>query len=911
MFDELKIKSLLKKNLSEDKYKELSFKIRSDPRVVKHLIRCNPSAISVVDRDVDISSLVLADYSLVKYLNYNQLNLLVGRFDFTYFKMSKETFKKLSEANKNMMFKKNPSVFINYFDDKRKRKLISEIISVKVRGEKTAELYDIFTDEELKKVILNLESTDLVYLFEDRSHVKKYVSDVIASLSKEELMNLYGRCNEVYSYLSKETQQAIDIYFTEGNFLKILKLDVDTQVKFFIDNPHLLRCASSYVIRKFVETIDTLSCEELVLNKNKGLRTDIHKLKDEDFIKIASSNFQEMYWYCYFKKDKVDYLKKFIFKKIEGLDDLDKQKQLMKLYDSLNDTIIFPSEVFIYYREKYQISKLLFDENVIKNNSVELFQRYKDTFDRNLLIKILSNAYGKHVEEIFTNRPKLNILDIDNFRIFDKDIYNVLGKNFVDYTLNCFLGLYNYLIYEISNDSELLQSFNKYFKVMTGDIEKLDINIISNLIEKFMIHKNIFREVDFDNLSSERKSNINLMINDIDLVTVCVSSIEDLDNYVFIRNRRFMEIVDSLDDVSKVRDIIFAYVTNREVIDKDGEYDGEYTLENLTFDLIIKTFDIMNIIKNDELIKKMNLNNDDVSLLLLLHEVARIRDIDVLKNTFKALVSREMDVKLSTPTLEKIRNYCINDVKKNLLSNDVIEKMDKKVIDGVEVVNLEGEDFVLITSVTGVNLSTNLPLNAMFGKKLLYDWLYREGGINTISTALCSSDTSVYPAPITMWKSLDGHISFVFGSDVDIVGMGGSDISSSHVSKSRKHSFNYMLQSDFGFSLMNDLKKRINKNSGNTNGSHKFNSEITIARFEEDIRKEKSGNRKMPIGIYVVGEISPKVLETAKVFNDYYEKNKLGKFRIIQVNPKKYKDGGYNGNNSNINDYEIGFASRR
>lgn len=114
-----------------------------------------------------------------------------------------------------------------------------------------------------------------------------------------------------------------------------------------------------------------------------------------------------------------------------------------------------------------------------------------------------------------------------------------------------------------------------------------------------------------------------------------------------------------------------------------------------------------------------------------------------------------------------------------------------------------------------------------------------------------------------------------------------------------------MLQSDFGFSSIDDLKKRTNKNSSNTNGSHKFNSEITITRFEEDIRKEKSGNRKMPIGIYVVGEITP------KIFNDYYEKNKLGKFRIIQVNPKKYKDGGYNGNNSNINDYEIGFASRR
>ena len=48
----------------------------------------------------------------------------------------------------------------------------------------------------------------------------------------------------------------------------------------------------------------------------------------------------------------------------------------------------------------------------------------------------------------------------------------------------------------------------------------------------------------------------------------------------------------------------------------------------------------------------------------------------------------------------------------------------------------------------------------------------------------------------------------------------------------------------------------------------------------------------MPIGIYVIGEITPEVLETAKVFNEYYEQNGLGKFRIIQVNPKVYKGEG-------------------
>ena len=67
MFDEWKIKSLLKKDLSREKYEDLSYRIQCDSRVVAHLIKCDPSAISIVDRDVDISTYVLADYSLIKY----------------------------------------------------------------------------------------------------------------------------------------------------------------------------------------------------------------------------------------------------------------------------------------------------------------------------------------------------------------------------------------------------------------------------------------------------------------------------------------------------------------------------------------------------------------------------------------------------------------------------------------------------------------------------------------------------------------------------------------------------------------------------------------------------------------------------------------------------------------------------
>lgn len=888
MFDELKIKSLLKKKLTEDKYKSLSLKIQNDSRVIAHLIKCDPKSIAILGESVDISSFVLDNYDLIKYLNPGQLDMVFDRLDLSKIDINADFFNKLYSDKRDIVFRRFPSICINFYENSKRRELIGEIISAKAKNDKFSKLYNAFSDDELKNLILNLDSKDLIYLLIGKSIVKEYVVGVISSLDEEVLMGLYKKCNDVYEYFSKEMKQMVDIKNCGGNLSKILELDVETQVKFFIANPHLLRCAPESVVRKYVDSVDKLSCNQFILNGNKVYKTDIYKFSEEELIEFLSSNFTWMFWYCNFKDDDIDYLQKFVFRMLEKLDDFEKQNQLKELYKSLSNKRINPSEPFIYFQENYQISKLLFDEKVIRNNSVELLQKYKDTLDRDILIEILSNAYGEHVREIFADRPNLNLLDIDNLSILAKNIYDVLGKGFVDYALTYNLGFSNYLIYQFANDLELLHSFSKYFSVMTADMEDLGINVISNLIDKFMIHKDIFREIDFDNLSDERKKRISLLINDIDMVTVYVQSLEDLDNYIEIRNKRFMEIIDSLDEPYELKNIIFAYVTGREIIDKSEEY----TLENLTFDLIVKTFDIMNIVQNEELIKKMNLNKDDVAILLLLHEIEQIRDVEVLKNTFKALVNRELDSKLLASTFDKIKDYYVNDIKSNLLSGDSLDKMDKIVVDGVEVVNFEGEPFSLIMSVTGVNLSGSDMSRAVFGQTLLDDWLHREGGLTTISTALCSSDTSIYPIPLLMWEELNKHISFVFDTNVDIAGMGGSDISSSHDDKSRKHAFNYIMYNDFGFSTMDDLKRRINKRSKEVEGLTKFSSEITIARFEEDIRRDDSGKRVMPIGLYVIGEITPEVLETAKIFNQYYEKNGLGKFRIIRVNPKVYKGEG-------------------
>lgn len=891
MFDELRIKSLLKKELTGDKYLNLPYKIQKDPRIVSHLIKSNPSAVSVIDRGVDITSYVLEDYSLVQYLSSNQLNSIILNLDLSKINMTKELFDKLFESNQDKVFKKLPKICLDLFELSKRRELIYDITFARARYSESSDLYDLFTEEELKEIILNLEEKDLIYLFDSSLVVKKYVTSVVSALDESSLILLYDRCPGIYEFLPNDNKDIIDLNKAGDDIGKISSLSENAQVRFYMNNLHLLRLAPEKVIRSCVENMDNLTCEQFIMISGKaGKWTDLHKMSKEELDKVLAYSIDNLYWYCYFHEDRrTEHLQRLVFEKLELVDDFEKRNKFKLLYKSLELEKVIPPKRYGHINgEKYQISKLLLDENVIKNNSPELLQKFKDTLDNKVLAEILSNAYGEHVKEIFESRPYLGITDLENLSIFSYDIYNVLGKSFVDYALNCNLKHSNYLIYQLAHDKELLQVFSKYFNTMTSGIEKLDINIISNLLDKFLRHKDVLKDIDYDNLTEERKRNIELLLSDRYEIAIHVRTLEDLDNYIEIRNKRFIELVDTFEYADDVRDSIFAYVTGRDVVDKGGEY----TLENLTVEQVIKTFDINRIINDEELIQKMNLNKDDVAVLLLLNEISRIRDIEVLKNTFKSLISRKMDSNLLASTFDKIKKYCIEDVKNNLVSLENIEKMEKRVINGIEVVSFEGEPFSMLISVTGTNLSDeDVRSQAITGKKLLNSWLHKEDGLVTISTALVSSDTSIYPADDMMWCDLNGHITLVFDNSVEIVGMGGSDISSSHVHRSKKHAFNYIMNNDFGFSSMDELKKRANKNA-RENDLPKFNTEVTISRYFEDIRRDNSGKRVMPIGVYVVGDITPEVLETARVFNSYYEQNGLGKFRIIQINPSVYKGEG-------------------
>ena len=484
MFDEWKIKGLLKKDLSRDKYEDLSYKIQCDPRVVAHLIKCDPSAISIVDRDVDISSFVLADYSLVKYLTYSQLNGIVDDLDLTKLELTKEIYSKLSDKNKRIVFNQFPLVCLKLIEPTKMIETVYDIVFDHARERENSELYKLFSVSDVERIVLSLEEKHLIYLLDSSMVVKDYVKEIIISLSKEELMSLYDRCPGVYEFLPEESKDTIDLEKAGDDIGKISSLSESAQYRFYMNNRHLLYLAPEKVARKCIDSMDDFTVDHFIMITGKCCKwTDLHKMPKEELDKALSYDLNNVYWYCYFNDDKYkDHLQSLVFDKLSIISDTDIRNKYKALYKSLELEKILPPKRYGHINgEKYQISKLLLDEKIILNNSPDLIDRYRKTLDKKVLVDILSNAYGSHVKAIFSDRPYLGITEIDNLSIFSKDIYDVLGKGFVDYALNCNLGNSNYLIYLLANDKDLLNVFDKFFKEMTKDIEKLDLNTITNL----------------------------------------------------------------------------------------------------------------------------------------------------------------------------------------------------------------------------------------------------------------------------------------------------------------------------------------------------------------------------------------------------------------------------------------------
>jgi len=888
MFDEMKIKSLLKKELDKDTYLGLSDKIRNDSRIIQHFIENNLDNINFLSQDI-LLKLVTNNYQLSTYLNKENINEVFSELDLSLVPLNQDMYNLLSYYNQELLFKHSPLDFVNFATEERTVEMVSEVITTNT-SKKNNEYYDesyFMDDAKLRSLILNLKPDTILSLLSVYDN-KDVVLSIIDSLSEEEQIRLYNSNSEFFKYISKDAKESIEIQTAGNDLIKISLMSLSAQEKFFENNVDLLCYAPNNTVYNFLNDKDvSLTYEQFrkaIFNKNVGLGTFARSVDKfltlDEQLELFSNDFSNIFSYVKFSENEnSDNLSRLVMAKINAVSDSQKRNELIELYNGLDDKRIVEGDPYIYHNTKYQISRMIFDDKIIENNDVDLLKEYRNTFNREILVEILTNAYGKHVEDIFKERPNLDLLNIENFKIFDKNIVDNLGLGFVNYCLSYNLGELQELISVLSKDEKMMENFKKFFGYCLENESRFDVGVMTDILTNFGVHEELISSIDFESLTDVQKNNLKLIMGEPNNVSLSVRTIDDIDLYLDKRRTYFIDLLEKQEYPSDLQNHIFEYLTGRTTVSEP------YTLDNLAITNAVEIFNVEHIVHNKELIGSMNLNSDEVALLLLLHQVETTYNMEVLKDTFTAITNSALSPVMFQSTFDKIRDYYTEAFKSNLTSIEKINEMEKDYIDDTPVVSFEGEPFNIICSMIGLNLSQSYGVRkSIYGAELLNDWLNREKGSSSISTTLCSSDVSIYPGGLDLGGN---DIVFAFNNDIDIIAMGGSDISYTHSNNSKRHSFQYIGSNKMRFASMDEIKSDM---VGSIIADDaKFPSEIVATRKEEDIRKVSGiQKRTMPIGLYIVGEPTEEMIETAKAFNEYYKNNNMGEFLIIKIDPQKY-----------------------
>lgn len=892
MFEEYRIKRLLKKDITVEMYQNLPIKIKNDPRIIEKFISIDKNNINFISGNM-IIEIVKNDYSFCQFLNQKLINSIFSKLDISKINIDGKMFSLLTTINKHQVLKNDPKLYFNLISNEELNHEFDRMIRY-MNDKKDGYSYDsdAITDPVIiKDVLLSLSPERIELVAKNGTpNSKRFVNEVISSLPAEEQMNLYNSNNELFEYLATDIQEEIEISKCEGNIDKIVELSEGARIKYFSRHIEQLKHVSDKIAKEVLQNSKVPLSADLLreITYDKKWRLGYYfkitngSLSKEELLKLlkgGGKNLKEYMYGFFHQPEIVRNLREIIKLNLLEVGGEKKKEELLAVFDS---TIKIEKDL-AWDQVGIKLASMFLDEKIIQNNSPELLKKYSETNDRGVFIEILSNAYGEHVKEIFESRPMLDYHEIPNFKIFEKSIADELGVTFINYVLTYDYSRFSYELSLIATDSTKMETFKKIWKHTISRTEKVDAGTVYEIMDNFCKHEDLIAKLDFANMTEEQKKNFDLFLKDVNNVDVAVTSVNDLDNYLRIRNDAFSKNIEKLSDSTEMKNLIFGFLTGREVNPDIA------TIDTMGVDNVVEVFNVNNIIRNPKLIEAIGLNNDEVALLLLINQIKSINNEQVLRDVFLAVSnSKELNPLQFKSTFDKISEYYVDKFKGELTDSKALDQMPHTIVDGIPVVTFDGDPFNVLCSITGLDLTLGLYSGSKNKDDLLTSWLNLENGMSTISCALCSSDINVNPAGI---DQIIPNITFVFDSDVEVIGMGGSDISSSHTKRQAHHSFEYIGHNKMKYGSMEEVKKDMSDSikDMNSTGLQKFPSEISIQRRNEDIKDEQVLKRRMPIGIYVLGELTEEHLKVAKMFKEYYKKENLGEFRIIKVNPEKYK----------------------
>lgn len=558
-----------------------------------------------------------------------------------------------------------------------------------------------------------------------------------------------------------------------------------------------------------------------------------------------------------------------------------------------------------------ELNKIIYDEHIYLKLGKEFVESVVEEASRDgyikheLLIKIVRRAFGNHTVHILKDRPHLDVSNIENFKVFNKKIYDVMGENFVQQLLNLNYSLlfkdgnieYDKFLTNLISSEEKLNAFkycleyitlgqktvysytkaillfNEYeelFLSMYNNEDKLTCNnhnVIRNIIAR---QKNILNITSIKNLSrydSRIKTYFDKKLED----KLLFGDKFDVADVIY---ERFFGLVGGKKmfysrSVTSVNTLTLTYNIDRLIaLEENAE---KFNRTRVLHDAELNTLKLISAI--DKMVKSCN---DEVGINLLKSLYYTLDKASAEQNSENQIIS-VADCKY---LFDKIPLLYYEDLKKNLTNIEMLEVAVQNNERGIEktfietktqsgrkievpVYHLKGIEYMALVS------TTSCKLNKIFCEffdgvvsSVAEDWFEIENGISTIS---CSTTSLIADSAIETNRASrvpETAVTFMFGKNVDIVVMGDDDVFTSSEIKNPDTTADMMYT---GMFMSDDLDYKSTRNLYN---------EVVIERYTTE--QNKKGGKIIPEAIFKTGTtVDKEILKHSVKMTEYLIQNGL------------------------------------
>ena len=508
--------------------------------------------------------------------------------------------------------------------------------------------------------------------------------------------------------------------------------------------------------------------------------------------------------------------------------------------------------------------KILFNKDIINNNSEEIIKEYFKKLDLGQdnseeFKTLLENAYGTHARETLDSRPGLDVHSINSLEVFDKRIIDNFGEAFVHDLISYNIRDFSSFL-EVIKDENKLSNFKTYYNVLTNVMGN-NVETMQRAISEYYYNEELLENVKNIELSDIQYDNlISVLCSENNRYNI--NTLQELQNFDEIANeitRKELEKTKGIDNERQRKERI-KQIISEHILGLD--YKHSYKTRNYgdSFEYLTSIYDISDEEKRKEMYNDSELQmlqvinfidkeNDEAKLFQVADKLMKekgIRNPVVIYSSIDKMKEHQTEIlNNSFLTIDKMEEACRQESGKE---NPLITKSIRK--DGIVQYSLEGIEFTFLQHLTG-----GFPLQ---------DILTYEGQLG--NNAICSR--MIHDKKMFLHSGACGYTHVEKNGIITIYNSEGYDANTNHMPK--------LVRGTARFNENSKITKKVTTKDNEVSFHRRL-------RNHDNISNDNLGGKILPDVFITDTENCMLNMEDT----DFLKKHNIP---IVYINQKKYKE---------------------